>query len=83
MFGVIHRFTRNTDCKQCSLLRSRPIVHAWCRSGACSNESISKDRSRAYCVRSSVHVAMASTVEAQTAEEAKVCPRLSRVTGSP
>ena len=39
--------------------------------GACSNESISKDRSRAYCARSSVHLAMASTVEAQTAEEAK------------
>ena len=31
----------------------------------------SKDRSRAYCVRSSEHLAMASTVEA---EEAKVCP---------
>ena len=30
-----------------------------------------------------MHLAMASTVEAQTAEEAKVCPRLSRVTGSP
>ena len=40
-------------------------------SGAYSNESISKYRSRAYCVRSSVHLAMASTVEAQTAEEAK------------
>ena len=36
-----------------------------------NTESISKDRSRAYCVRSSVHLAMASTVEAQTAEEAK------------
>ena len=36
--------------------------------------SLSKDRSRAYCVRSSVHLAMASTVEDQTAEEAKVCP---------
>ena len=33
--------------------------------------SLSKDRSRAYYVRSSVHLAMASTVEAQTAEEAK------------
>ena len=33
--------------------------------------SLFKDRSRAYCVRSSVHLAMASTVEAQTAEEAK------------
>ena len=43
----------------------------WCRSGACRNESISKDRSRAYCVRSSVHLAMASTVEARTAEETK------------
>ena len=35
------------------------------------NESISKDQSRAYCVRSSVHLAMGSTVEARTAEEAK------------
>ena len=52
--------------------------------------SLSKDRSRAYCVTSSVHLAMASrasghgkysgTVEAQTAEEG---PGLSRVTGSP
>ena len=33
--------------------------------------SPSKDRSRAYCARSSAHLAMASTVEAQTAEEAK------------
>ena len=41
-----------------------------------------KDRSRAYCVRSSVHLAMASTVEAQTAEEAKFV-QVSRVTGSP
>ena len=36
--------------------------------------SLSTDRSREYCVRSSVHLAMASTVEAQTAEQAKVCP---------
>ena len=41
-----------------------------------------KDRTRAYCVRSSVHLAMASSVEAQTAEEAKVC-QVSHVTGSP
>ena len=33
---------------------------------------LSKDRSRAYGVRSSVHLAMASTVEVQTAEEAKI-----------
>ena len=33
----------------------------------------SKDRSRAYYVRSFVHLAMASTVEARTAEKAKVC----------
>ena len=33
--------------------------------------SLSKDRSRTYCVRSSVHLGMASTVETQTAEEAK------------
>ena len=32
---------------------------------------LSKDRSRAYCVRFSIHLAMASTVEAHTAEEAK------------
>ena len=47
------------------------LYSTWCRSGACSNESIFKDRSRAYCVMSSVHLATASTVEAQTAEEAK------------
>ena len=39
--------------------------------GACRNEYISKDRSRAYCVKFSVHLAMANTVEAQTTEEAK------------
>ena len=32
---------------------------------------MTKERSCAYCVRSSVHLAMASTVEVQTAEEAK------------
>ena len=33
--------------------------------------SLSKDLSHAYCVRSSVHLATASTMEAQTAERAK------------
>ena len=48
----------------------------------CMQEGVySKDRTRTYCVRSSVHLAMASSVEAQTAEEAKVC-QVSRVTGS-
>ena len=45
--------------------------------------SISKDRSRAYCVRSSVHLAMASAVEARTAEEAKRLSMTESVTGSP
>ena len=50
-------------------MRSRPIVHGV--GVVHAGMSLSKDRSRTYCVRSSVHLGMASTVETQTAEEAK------------
>ena len=43
---------------------------------------VSKDRSRAYCVRSSVYLAVASTVEAQTAEEAKSLSKIESWTES-
>ena len=46
-------------------VRRRPIVHGV--GVVHAGMSLSKDQSRAYCVRSSVHLAMASTVEAQTA----------------
>ena len=50
-------------------VRSWPIVHGV--GVVHAGMSLSKDQSRAYCVRSSVHLAMASTVEAQTPEQAK------------
>ena len=52
-------------------VRSRPIQHHTVHGVGV----LSKDRSRAYSVRSSVHLAMASTVEAHTAEEAKSLSR--------
>ena len=78
IYGVlrsIHRITRNTGFQTVFstyiYICTKQAYSTWCRRGACSNESISKDRSRAYCGRSSVHLAKAGTVEAQTAEEAK------------
>ena len=54
------------------------MVSEWCMS-----LYLKTDHVHIVLVRSSVHLTMASTVEAQTVEDAKVCPRLSHVTGSP
>ena len=51
------------------------LLLEWCM-------QVSKDQSRAYCVRSSVHLAMASTVEAQTAEQAKSLSKIESWTRS-